>query len=161
MSEEMRKRIPTCKLNSGPLKQGLSTRRQPWIRAGAHYASTHVAWAARIAKRLGVRPATRGFARARLTDLAPRVVIRRDHRMEMPVTLFDQRQWVRNAFENVVLQQLSVARPMAWRMISEPPKPTATAPTTGAATMTAQTRSATSVAFLSPERRGGGFVVHK
>jgi hypothetical protein len=89
----MRKRIPTWKLSPGLLK------RRPWMHAGAHSASTHVAWAARVANRFNLRPTTQCFDRARLTHFAPRDVIRYDNRMETLVTLFDRRQWVRNAFK--------------------------------------------------------------
>jgi hypothetical protein len=155
----MRKRISTWKLSPGLLELGLA-RRSSSFRAGSHSA-THSAWAARIANRLSVRPATRDFARARLVSLALRDVIRHDNSMQTLVTHFALPQWVSNAFTNVVLQQLFVARPMVWRVTGELPQPATVASNAGQSGITTQTPTVRPAAFLSLDRRRGGVVTHK
>src|SRR6185437_10854525 len=161
MSEEMRKRITTSKLSLGLLRPGLNSPRRPWTHAEAHFPSTHLAWAALIANRFFVRLSTRGFARAQLIDLVHRDVIRNDNRTGSLVTRFDQRQWVRNAFKNVLLQQqLFVTRPMTWSTLSEPPKTLIVAPLADVSNMTTPMRAAARGPSSSLERPYESFVVH-
>lgn len=158
----MRKRIPTSKLSLGLLRPGLNSPRLPWTHAGARFPSAHLAWAALIANRFFVRLSTRGFARAQLIDLVHRDVIRNDNRTASLVTRFDQRQWVRNAFKNVLLQQqLFVTRPMTWSTSSEPPKPLTVAHPADGSNMTMPMRAPVRGTSASLKRPYGGFVVHK
>jgi len=162
MSEEMRKRIPTSKLSLGLLRPGLNSPRLPWTHAGSHFPSTHLAWAALIANRFFVRLSTRGFAGAQLIDLVQRAVIRNDYRTGSLVTRFDQRQWVRNAFKNVLMQQqLFVTRPMTWSTLSETPKTLMVAPPADGSNMTTPMRAPARGTSSSLERPYGSFVVHK
>jgi hypothetical protein len=157
----MRKRIPTWKQSPGLLKQGLCTPRRLGLPTGAHSGSGHLAWAARIANRFGLRPAMRGFVKAQLTDVATRDLVRHHHRMATLVARFDQRQWVRNAFNNVVLQQLFVVRPVVWKIAGGPPAPETAATIHGKAGMTMRTRGVRPAALVSGESPRGGWVAYK
>jgi hypothetical protein len=64
----------------------------------------HLAWAAGVAQRFGVRSALRGFAKATLTDLATHEVIRTKSRIASVVLRYDQRQWIHNEVQNFVTE---------------------------------------------------------
>jgi hypothetical protein len=108
MSEEMRRKTKKRMASRG--RREAAWRGAAFAPKRAVATAKHLAWAARLAQRFGVRSALRGFANATLTDLATHEVIRTKSRIASVALRYDQRQWVRTDIRNFVVHNVFSAK---------------------------------------------------
>jgi hypothetical protein len=75
----------------------------------------HSAWAFQLAARFGTRTTKPGFAKVQLTDYARPAPNRSPNKPAAPAAKYDQRRWIRNEFQNLLLQQVFVTNPLSAR----------------------------------------------